>query len=77
MPMPDAEELAEIAKLNGMSCLGTWSHKECMVLGRQLQQRDLVVRVVPFCEGGERFWQTSGNLRDASADRIMDAGGFD
>ena len=74
--MADAEELAGSAKLIGMSCLGTWSHKECMTLGRQLQQRDLVVRVVPYCEGGERFWQ-SMNMRDASTDWTPGVGEFE
>ena len=82
MPFSDAEELAEGAKSNGFSCLGTWTHKECLTLGVQLQQRDLVVRIVPFVNGGGTFWQA----RDASSsdgaqtgDRtyIYEAGGFD
>ena len=75
--MPDATEHAQSTLAVGMSCLGTWSHEECMVLGRQLQQRDLVVRVVPFCKSGESFWQAADNMRDASADQPIDAGGFD
>ncbi len=36
---------------------GTWPREECLTLGRQLQRRDLVCRVVPFVEGGQRGWQ--------------------
>lgn len=73
MPIKEAEEHAEFTKVNGFSCLGTWTHKECMKLGRQLQLRDLVVRVVPYCEGGDRFWQA----RDASDEKSGQAGGFE
>ncbi|KAL7476040.1 hypothetical protein ACHAW6_001926 [Cyclotella cf. meneghiniana] len=64
MPFDDAAELARHAKAEGFSCLGTWSHAECLRLGGLLQQRDIVCRVVPFCEGGDRPWQA----RDASVD---------
>lgn len=37
--------------------IGTWPREECLTLGRQLQRRDLVCRVVPFVEGGQRGWQ--------------------
>lgn len=57
MPYDEAAELASHAEKEGFSCLGTWGHEECLRLGKQLQQRDLVVRVVPFCEGGDRAWQ--------------------
>lgn len=57
MPYDEAAELASHAEQEGFSCLGTWGHEECVRLGGQLQQRDLSVRVVPFCEGGDRAWQ--------------------
>ena len=57
MPEDEATELSEFSYEHGMSCLGTWSREECLSLGRQLQVRDIVCRVVPFCEGGQRGWQ--------------------
>lgn len=57
MPMGDAEDAAEFADEHGFSCLGTWPRKECIELGKQLQQRQIHCRVVPFCEGGGRGWQ--------------------
>ena len=63
MPYDEAAELAAHAEKEGFSCLGTWSHEECQRLGKQLQNRDLVCRVVPFCEGGDRAWQAR-NMMD-------------
>ena len=63
MPYDEAAELAAHAEKEGFSCLGTWTHEECQRLGKQLQKRDLVVRVVPFCEGGDRAWQAR-NMMD-------------
>jgi hypothetical protein len=57
MPSTEAEELSQFAKEEGMSCLGTWPREECLSYGKQLQRRDLVCRVVPYCEGGQRGWQ--------------------
>jgi len=57
MPEDEATELSQFSYEHGMSCLGTWSREECLALGRQLQVRDIVCRVVPFCEGGQRGWQ--------------------
>ena len=57
MPYDEAAELAAHAEKEGFSCLGTWSREECLRLGKQLQMRDIVWRVVPFCEGGDRAWQ--------------------
>ncbi|GAX24067.1 hypothetical protein FisN_9Hh317 [Fistulifera solaris] len=57
MPGEEANELSKFAREQGMSCLGTWPREECLTLGRQLQRRDLVCRVVPFVEGGQRGWQ--------------------
>mmetsp|Transcript_6122 Transcript_6122/g.7764 ORF Transcript_6122/g.7764 Transcript_6122/m.7764 type:complete len:246 (-) Transcript_6122:105-842(-) len=63
MPDEEAKDLTNMAFLNGFSCLGTWEREECLKYGRELQIRDCVVRVVPFCEGGSRGWQA----KDASA----------
>lgn len=63
MPEDEATDLSKLSMLNGFSCLGTWEREECLKLGRQLQIRDCVVRVVPFVEGGSRGWQA----KDASA----------
>ena len=57
MPRDEATELSQFAHDEGMSCLGTWPREECLSLGKQLQRRDLVCRVVPFVEGGQRGWQ--------------------
>jgi hypothetical protein len=57
MPADEATELSQFSAENGMSCLGTWPREECLTLGRQLQVRDIVCRIVPYCEGGQRGWQ--------------------
>lgn len=57
MPRMEATELSRFAQNEGMSCLGTWTREECLSYGRQLQVRDIVCRVVPFCDGGQRGWQ--------------------
>ena len=70
MPMDEATELSQFAYDEGMSCLGTWPREECLDLGRQLQVRDLVCRVVPFCDGGQRGWQAKeGESADVSSFR--------
>lgn len=74
MPYDEAAELAAHAEKEGFSCLGTWSHEECVRLGRQLQNRDVICRVVPFCEGGDRAWQAR-NARDE--DQVVGGGGDD
>jgi len=63
MPLTEAKELSQFALDEGMSCLGTWTREECLSLGRQLQVRDIVCRVVPYAEGGQRGWQA----KDASS----------
>lgn len=71
MPIDEATEQSQFSYEQGMSCLGTWSREECLNLGRQLQVRDIVCRVVPFAEGGQRGWQARdadssfSNLRSA------------
>lgn len=57
MPFGEAKELSQFAFDEGMSCLGTWPREECLSLGRQLQVRDIVCRVVPYTQGGQRGWQ--------------------
>lgn len=62
MPSTDAYELSQFAYDNNMSCLGTWTREECLKYGKQLQNRDVICRVVPYCVGGQRGWQA----KDAS-----------
>ena len=71
MPYDEAAELAAHAEKEGFSCLGTWSHEECQRLGKQLQNRDLVCRVVPFCEGGDRAWQARNMYGRFNVGRIV------
>jgi ATP-dependent Clp protease adapter protein ClpS len=63
MPPTDATELSQFAHDNDMSCLGTWTREQCLVYGKQLQRRDVICRVVPYCTGGQRGWQA----KDASS----------
>jgi hypothetical protein len=63
MPVDEALELSHFSHDFGMSCLGVWPREECLSLGRQLQVRDIVCRVVPYVEGGHRAWQA----KDASS----------
>jgi hypothetical protein len=65
MPYDEAAELTAHAKAEGFSCLGTWGHDECVRLGKELTNRDIVCRVVPYCEGGDRGWQAR-NAKDES-----------
>lgn len=65
MPYDEAAELASHAETEGFSCLGTWGHEECVRLGKELTNRDIVCRVVPYCEGGDRGWQAR-NAKDES-----------
>jgi len=76
MPETEADEHAEFAEEQGISCLGTWTREECLLLGAKLQNRDLECRVVPFCEGGSRPWQAK--KADANnEDGKSFSGGFD
>ena len=63
MPVDEAMELSQFSYDHGMSCLGVWPREECLRLGKQLQVRDIVCRVVPYVVGGQRAWQA----RDASS----------
>ena len=85
MPLEEANEASLFAKEEGMACLGTWEHEDCLKLGRQLRLRDLLVRVVPYTEGGQRGWQAKGDgsnvgRSNKSNERIgsggNDGGGF-
>lgn len=78
MPTTEGKELSEFAKEEGMSCLGTWPREECLTLGKQLQLRDIVCRVVPFCEGGQRGWQAkdANSANDASYGGSSNADSF-
>jgi hypothetical protein len=67
MPGDEAQELSSFAKDSGFSCLGTWPREECLDLGKQLQRRDLVCRVVPYCEGGQRGWQAKDASESSSS----------
>ena len=58
MPYDEAIDASMVAQDFGMSCLGTWSREECLILGKALQVRDLCVRVVPYAAGGNRSWQS-------------------
>jgi hypothetical protein len=66
MPHQDALDAALFAKDQGMSCLGTWTRENCLRYGRELQLRDLCVRVVPYSPGSSRGWQAKdvGNQQD-------------
>ena len=63
MPHTDAYELSLFAHDHNMSCLGTWTREQCLSYGKQLQSRDVICRVVPYCLGGQRGWQA----KDASS----------
>jgi len=76
MPRTEAVELSKFAKDQGMSCLGTWPREECLSLGKQLQRRDLVCRVVPYCEGGQRGWQAK-DMNNAGSAGSSSGAGFD
>lgn len=65
MPIDDATEHSQFCFDHGMSCVGVWPREECLTLGRQLQLRDIVCRIVPFAEGGHRAWQ-AGEAADAA-----------
>lgn len=75
MPEDEAIELTAAAHDNGMSCLGTWEREECLSLGRQLQIRDIVCRVVPFVDGGQRGWQAKDASGGVGAGAGAGAGG--
>jgi len=67
MPADEARDHSQFACDQGMSCLGTWTHKECVELGGKLQARDIVCRVVPYSEGSFNGWQAK-NTEGSSGD---------
>lgn len=77
MPEEEATELTTMCADNGMSCLGTWERQECLKLGKQLQMRDCVVRVVPFCAGGSRGWQAKSGAGDSGAIDVPFSSGWE
>jgi hypothetical protein len=46
-----AYDISLFVKHEGFSCLGTWTHIECLSLGKELVERDLDCRIVPFNGG--------------------------
>mmetsp|Transcript_2841 Transcript_2841/g.4422 ORF Transcript_2841/g.4422 Transcript_2841/m.4422 type:complete len:219 (+) Transcript_2841:207-863(+) len=76
MPPLEATELTTFAYEHGMSCLGTWSHEECLSLAKQIQVRDIVCRVVPYAEGGNRGWQAKDSSDGASKESSNSSGGW-
>ena len=73
MPVDDATEHSQFCYENGLSCVGVWPREECLKLGRQLQLRDIVCRVVPFAEGGNRAWQSSKDANEENTGGFIDA----
>lgn len=67
MPSNEATEMSQASKEIGMACLGTWKRDECLIYGRQLQMRDLVVRIVPYTRGGQRSWQAKDTTSAGSS----------
>jgi hypothetical protein len=73
MPIDDATEHSQFCYDNGLSCVGVWPREECLKLGRQLQLRDIVCRVVPFAEGGNRAWQSSKDANEENTGGFIDS----
>lgn len=46
-----AYDISLFVKHEGFSCLGTWTHTECLSIGRELLSRELDCRIVPFNGG--------------------------
>lgn len=72
MPIDDATEHSQFCFDHGMSCVGVWPREECLTLGRQLQLRDIVCRIVPFAEGGHRAWQADKAADAADVSRFLE-----
>lgn len=72
MPIDDATEHSEFCYTHGLSCVGVWPREECLSLGRQLQLRDIVCRVVPFADGGHRAWQAGKEADAADVSRFLE-----
>ena len=72
MPLDDASEHSQFCFDNGMSCVGVWPREESLKLGRQLQLRDIVCRVVPYAEGGHRAWQANKGADAQDVSRFIE-----
>jgi len=46
-----AYDISLFVKHEGFSCLGTWTHRDCISIGRELSSRELDCRIVPFNGG--------------------------
>lgn len=68
MPLDDATDHSQWCYENGLSCVGVWPREECLSLGRQLQLRDIVCRVVPYADGGHRAWQADKDAKETQYD---------
>jgi hypothetical protein len=67
MPYTDAYELSQFAHDNDLSCLGTWTREQCLLYGKQLQSRDVICRIVPYCIGGWQAKDTSSSSSSSSS----------
>lgn len=48
IPTDKAQDLSLYAKHQGFSCLGTWTHEECLAKGKELLSKDLDCRIIPL-----------------------------
>eukprot|EP00580_Thalassiosira_gravida_P012690 CAMPEP_0201628282 /NCGR_PEP_ID=MMETSP0493-20130528/3268_1 /ASSEMBLY_ACC=CAM_ASM_000838 /TAXON_ID=420259 /ORGANISM="Thalassiosira gravida, Strain GMp14c1" /LENGTH=229 /DNA_ID=CAMNT_0048098995 /DNA_START=123 /DNA_END=812 /DNA_ORIENTATION=- len=48
IPTDKAQDLSLYAKHQGFSCLGTWTHEECLAKGKELSSKDLDCRIIPL-----------------------------
>jgi hypothetical protein len=46
-----AYSMSIFAKHQGFSTLGTWTHDECLSMGKELSSRELDCRIIPFNSG--------------------------
>ena len=46
-----AHSMSIFAKHQGFSTLGTWTHEECLSMGKELSSRELDCRIIPFNRG--------------------------
>lgn len=65
IPHEKAYELSMFAKYESFSVLGTWSRKECLVLGEKLREIGVECRVVPHdtkCDDAEDYLEPDPSL---------------
>jgi hypothetical protein len=65
-----AYDISLFVKHEGFSCLGTWTHTECLSLGKELVERDLDCRIVPF-NGGSSDESYAFAIAEAGATTVM------